>query len=98
MSVLVDQWPHRVSTDPDSDLDYTLDWADWLSEVSDTISTSAWIVDSGLVGHNESNTTTTTTTWLKEGTKCNTYKATNRIETVGGRTEDRTLIISVIDK
>jgi hypothetical protein len=43
----------------------------------------------------DSATTTTTTVWLSGGTAGYNYKVENRITTVGGRTDDRTLLIRV---
>jgi hypothetical protein len=93
--------PQSWIKDPSEDLDYGIDWDknDWLSSVSDTISSSTWAVDSGItVGTDAkapSNTTTTTTLWLSGGTAGNTYKAVNTIVTAGGRTGQRTLTIYV---
>ena len=76
-----------VWKDPDSVLDYTVDWSRWLG--SDTISTSAWTVD-GITKDSDSSTTTTTTIWVSGGNS--PYgSATNKIVTAGGRTVERTI-------
>ena len=80
--------------DPDSQKDYGFDWDEWLAEVDDTIQSSVWIVAPGITKLSESNTTTGTTIWLGGGTVGTAYIVTNRIVTVGGRTDDRSLIIS----
>jgi hypothetical protein len=82
--------------DPDAKLDYGFDWATWLG--SDTISSSSWTVDAGLTQVSDTNDTTTTTVWLEGGTVGVSYKAVNRIVTVGGREEDRTLWIVVQER
>lgn len=82
--------------DPDAVLDYIIDWSDWLD--SDTINTSSWIIETGIAEDSNSNTTTTATIWLSGGTVNNEYTVTNRIETVGGRTDDRSIIIYVREK
>lgn len=74
-------------------LDYTFDWGRWLG--TDTISTSTWTVASGLTQATSSNTTTTSTVWLSGGTTDTDYTVANRIVTAAGRTEDRTMTISV---
>jgi hypothetical protein len=82
--------------DPDAVLDYQIDWSTWLG--SDTISTSAWTVQSGLTKGSDSKTDTTTTVWLSGGTAGQTYRVTNRIVTAGGRTDDRTFWVVVDEK
>lgn len=82
--------------DPDSVLDYQWNWSSWLG--ADTILSSTWIVQTGLVKTSQSNTTTTTTVWLSGGTLGQTYQVTNRITTTQGRTEDRTMQIVVRDR
>ena len=82
--------------DPNAVLDYTVDWSEWLD--GDTISTSSWTVATGLTKASDSKTSTAATAWLSGGTVGVTYEATNRIVTAGGRTEDRTIYIMVMEK
>jgi hypothetical protein len=84
---------NTFTKDPDAILDYTFDWSEWLG--TDTISTSAFTLTSGLTKDSDSKTTTTTTIWLSGGTSGSTYLVTNRIVTAGGRTEDRSIMIEV---
>ena len=86
----------RFKKDPDSVLDYVFNWADWLD--TDEISSSSTTVATGLTKDSESNTTTTATVWLSGGTSGTEYAVTNRIVTTGGRTVDRTIIISVQER
>lgn len=81
--------------DPDATLDYSFDWGPWLQ--NDTISTSTWIVDSGvtIVPASESFTTTTTTMFLSGGVDGENYTVTNRITTVGSRTDERSIEIKI---
>ena len=83
--------------DPQSALDYGFDWSDWL-DTGDTVSTSTWKVPAGITNHSESRTTTTTTVWLSGGTVGATYKITNRVVTVDGRTVDRSFYVKVQNK
>lgn len=82
--------------DPDSVLDYVIDWSDWLD--GDTISTSTWATPSGITKDSDSNNTTTTTIWLSGGTLGKTYRITNRIVTAAGRTADETFKVKMINK
>jgi len=89
--------------DPQGVLDYGFDWNDsdnggpWL-ETGDTITTSTWKVPTGITKDSDSNTDTTTTIWLSGGTVGATYKITNRIVTVDGRTTDRSFYVKVQNK
>lgn len=83
--------------DPNSVLDYTVDWTSWLS-TSETISTSTWVVPAGITQSSASNTTTSATIFLSGGTASTTYKVVNRITTNQSRTDDRTLEIRVEDQ
>lgn len=80
--------------DPDAVLDYAIDWSDWLQS-GETISTSAWTVQTGLTAGSTGNNGTIASIWLSGGTAGTTYTATNRITTNQGRTDDRTLRIPV---
>ncbi len=79
--------------DPDAVLDYTLDWTPFLS--GDTILTSTWLVPTGITKDSDSKTSSTATVILSGGTARNTYIVTNRIVTVGGIKDDRSLRIFV---
>ena len=80
---------------PNETLDYTVDWSDSLTTVSDTISTSTWTVEDGLTLTSNSNTSTTATAWLSGGEPGRTYAATNKIVTAGNRTFEKTIYIQV---
>lgn len=85
--------------DPDAVLDYRIDWSLVLnnSTPADTISTSTWTVDSGLILDSTSNTSTETTAWVSAGTLNELGKLVNKIVTSGGRTHVRTIEISIKD-
>jgi hypothetical protein len=87
------------SKDPAAKLDFLFDWSAWLPS-GDTISTSAWAIDTAPDGSlaiagspAPSNTTTTTTVWLTGGTLGQRYVLRNRVVTVGGRTEDKSAAV-----
>lgn len=86
--------------DPDADLDFKRDWADWLAAVDDTIESSEWILPVGLeLGEGgQSYDATTATIWIKGGTTGQRYSVTNRITTAGGRIDDRTFVIVIRER
>lgn len=81
--------------DPDASLDYRVDWEDWLN--SDTISSVAWTVGSGLTQGTTTNTTLVATIWLSGGTAGTDYEVTCRITTASGRVNDRTFVVRVVN-
>ena len=84
--------------DPDSILDYSIDWTEWLATTTDTISASTWIIPTALSTTNNSFGTATTIVWISGGTAGEVYDVTNRIVTYGGRTEDRTIEFTCIER
>ena len=84
--------------DPDAVLDYSVDWSLWLA--GDEIFTSEWLLEEGALIEKatDSNTTNKATVWLRGGQAGTTYLVTNRIVTVGGRTDDRTISVKVEDR
>ena len=83
--------------DPDSVLDYTNDWSDWLSG-SEVISTSTWSVDTGITQDSESETNTTATIFVSGGSAGETYRLTNEIVTDQARTAERSVIVRVEER
>lgn len=88
--------PQTFTKDPNAVLDYRVDWSTWLD--GDTIATSTWIIPAGITKNSDTNSTTATTIWLSGGTVGIRYELTNRITTAGGRTEDRTIKVSVKER
>ena len=84
--------------DPDAVLDYTVDWGPWLTGIADTIATVTWLPDTGLTVVSDSNTATTATAFVSGGT-VNTIKSlTCRVTTAGGRTDDRTISLKILNR
>ena len=88
-------------------LDYSLDWGSWLLQ-GETITTSTWAITSEaapvetdlFVEVNESgpNTLITggiTTAWLTQGTVGTVYEAVNTLVTSAGRTDERSIQITI---
>lgn len=93
------KWPNK---DPDEILDYEIDWIGTASApgrtYGDEITSSLWIVPSGITHETDSFTVGTTTIWLSGGTEGETYLILNRIETLGGRTMDQTVKLKIKTK
>lgn len=86
----------EYTKDPGAALDYGIDWDDWLG--TDTIASSSWTVPTGLTQDSDSHDTTGTTVWLSGGTVGQFYLVTNHITTAGGRADERTIRIVVVDR
>lgn len=80
--------------DPDDTLDYSWDWTYWLTG-PDTIASCSVFSSPGIAINSFSYSTTAVTAWISGGSAGNPYSVTARIVTVGGRTADRTITISV---
>lgn len=81
--------------DPNAVLDYSIDWGTNYLESSDTISTSAWTVPTGITKDSDTKSGTKTTIWLSGGSAGESYELVNRIVTNDGRTDDRSIRINV---
>jgi hypothetical protein len=77
-----------IRKDPESVLDYTIDWSDFLN-AGDTISSNTYTVDTGLTASSSTNTTTTTTVTLSGGTAGTVYTVKCSITTSASRTAIR---------
>jgi len=86
--------------DPDSKLDYTIDWSRYLYNLGgDIINQSEWLVTDGdvqiVTSPAPSYTDDTATVWLEGGTVGTSCTITNRITTAGGRIEDRSFVLTI---
>lgn len=84
------------SKDPSAVLDYTMDWRQWLGD--DAISSVAWTLPAGIANAGTTFSSSTTTIWLSGGTAGTSYSVYATVVTVGGRTEKRTIKITVIER
>lgn len=84
--------------DPNAILDYTFDWGPYLTPLSDQIATATFILTGTLTKASQSNTTTTATAFIAGGTEGSTESLTCRIVTVGGRTDDRTISLKIVNR
>jgi hypothetical protein len=89
------KWPPK---DPAEVLDYIVDWSARLP--ADLIANSTFTVSGGanvaIVANSYSNTTTTV--WLASGTAGRVAKITNQITTVGGRTFEESVNLTIQQK
>lgn len=83
--------------DPDATLDYTWNWATWLGDDTILSSDVDIIAPAGLTLESTTNSTTAVTAWFSGGLVGQSYAVRNRITTVGGRTNDATIYISIED-
>lgn len=87
----------KFRKDPDATLDYTFDWTRWLS-TGEAIVTHQIIAPSGVnVGATVADAEMVTA-WISGGTNGNNYIVTCRVTTDQGRTDDRSIILQVLDK
>lgn len=85
--------PKRFLIDADATLDYVFDWTTWLN--GDTIS-SYTITASGITVDSDSNTDTAVTVWLSGASEGATVKCD--VVTAAGRSDDRTMVFSLIQR
>lgn len=83
--------------DPDAVLDYPFDWSVYLG--GDTIATSQFIADSGIMVESDAILDpSNTVVWLSGGTKGKRYAITNHVLTTGGREDDWTIYVLVKER
>ncbi len=89
-----------TSKDPESVIDYAIDWSATLaqSDPDDTIATSSWAADNGLIVDSDSKTDTIATVWVSAGNRGTIASLVNTITTTGGRTYQRTIHLTMTDK
>jgi len=78
--------------DPDSVLDYSFDWNEWL-ESGESISSHVVTVDVGITKDSSDNSSTAVTVWLSGGTAGTSYNIACEIVTSAGRTTERSITI-----
>jgi hypothetical protein len=86
--------------DPQATLDYPFDWSDYLVQLgNDTIQTSAFTVDSGIMVESDAILDpSNTVVWLSGGVKGKRYAVTNHVLTAGGREDDWTIYVLVKER
>jgi len=84
--------------DPDSVLDYALDWGTYWLQSGETISSHTVTVETGLTKDSDSESDGIVTTWLSGGTVGESYTVACEITTSLGRTDERTIMIHVDER
>lgn len=84
--------------DPNATLDYTFDWTAYLTPLADTIASVTWVLPAGLTNVSQSNTTMTATVFVSGGTLGESLQLTCRITTAGGRTDDRSITLKIVER
>lgn len=84
--------------DPNARLDYQFDWTLYLTPLGDTIASVSWILSSGLTLVSSSNTSMTATAFVSGGTAGSDETLTCRITTTGGRIDDRSVTLKIVDR
>ena len=86
-----------ILKDPNAVLDYSFDWTAYLAAISDTIESVEFVLDDGLVQVDFSHTTTMAVVWVSGGVP-GTLRVTCRITTVGGRVDDRSVFLKIVER
>ena len=87
-----------ILKDPQAKLDYVWDWAAWLIDISDTISSHLITVETGITLDSSAIMASTVVAFISGGTVGATNKATCRITTAGGRIEERSIYIKIVER
>lgn len=84
--------------DPDAVLDYAFDWnANWL-QTDESISSHVVTVETGLTKDSDNEASGVVTVWLSGGTAGERYDVGCEIVTSLGRTDERTIRITVRER
>lgn len=89
-----------IKKDPDSTLDYPFDWSKWLALINDTIASVLWILDPTLTLASSSFTAVTATAFISGGLLAigTSVPVTCRITTAGGRVDERTILLKIVER
>ena len=87
--------------DPDALLDYGFNWAPWLP-TGDTIASATWTIapvcEGGLEVDHQTETTKIASVWLTGGNVGQSYDVTCHVVTAGGREDDRSFRVNVLER
>ena len=83
--------------DPSAVLDYVFDWTGWLATV-ETITDHTITADTGITVGSSTEDAGKVTVWLSGGTAGINYKVACKITTTAGRTDERTIWITVRER
>ena len=83
--------------DPSAVLDYVFDWTKWLA-AAETITSHTVTVPTGLTLESSTAASGIVTVWISGGTAGTTYRVECLIVTTAGRTDERSLWITVQER
>lgn len=84
--------------DPAAILDYRVDWTDWLDGDVITSGTFSATPTAPVVIASQSTGTAIGTVWISNGIVGTTYEINHHISTLGGRTDERTFSIAIVNQ
>ena len=87
----------QFTKDPDAVLDFVFDWSSWLA-TGETISSRTVTVETGITKVSDTSASGKVTAWLSGGTAGTTYDVACKIVTSASRTDERTMLIRVIER
>ncbi len=90
-----------IDKDPNAVLDYTFDWAAWLTPIEDTIASVAWVVPAAagsIEVESSTSTSTTATAIVSGGVVGQKERLTCRITTADGRVDDRSVFLKIKER
>lgn len=87
-----------IKKDPNAVLDYSLDWSKYLAPLADTLTSAVFTSDNGTVVESSTYTSSSARAVVSGGTVGSTATLTCRITTVGGRTDDRSVYLKIVER
>jgi hypothetical protein len=87
--------PGSFTKTPLANLDYTVDWGDWLDGLNDAIVESNWVIPDGILLSAATSDTRTATGWLTGGEVGQDYLIINQITTADGRMTEKSFTVRV---
>lgn len=88
----------RGIKDPDAVLDFPIGFSAWLAALSDTYLSHTVDVTGSIVCDSSSHSSGIITVWISGGAPGETASFTIRIVTAGGRTDDRTFYLKIVER
>lgn len=84
--------------DPNATLDYQFDWTEYLAPISDVISSVVWTLSAGLTQVSQSFTATNAIIFVSGGVLDDIETIACKITTTGGRIDERTIQLNIINR
>lgn len=84
--------------DPDATLDYQFDWTEYLTPISDSILSVVWTLSAGLTQVSQTFNATKAAIFVSGGVIDDTETIACKITTSGGRIDERTISLSIVNR